>query len=114
MGEESACGDAVKKVVTFSVFLRKRCVMNISLSINRASTGAYETTGAANAAAKGSQVQAGSSSLTVSSGAPASFGDIEGVSEEVERSLVRDDALGRLFSSAFNLTAPPMPAFQTE
>ncbi len=29
-----------------------------------------------------------------------------------ESALAKDDALGRLFAAAFNLPAPPMPAFQ--
>ncbi len=46
--------------------------------------------------------------VTISASSPE---DVDGVSETVERSLVRDDALGNLFSSAFDLAPPPMPTF---
>ena len=37
----------------------------------------------------------------------------EPVADVPAGALVRDDDLGRLVSSAFNLPAPPMPAFDT-
>lgn len=66
------------------------------------------------AAEGGAPASAGADALLSGAGvtlAAARPADPEGVDAAVEAALVRDDDLGRLMAAAFNLPAPPPPAF---
>jgi hypothetical protein len=53
-----------------------------------------------------------SDSLFVKENEHFALGDSDGVNmDEVEKELVRDDQLGKLFSSHFNFEPPEMPVF---
>ncbi len=57
--------------------------------------------------ARGASLLAGEGVTFAASG----LADVDGVTAEIEAALTRDDDLGRLMDRAFNLPAPPMPAF---
>ena len=53
-----------------------------------------------------------SDSLVVKESENFSLGDMDDINmDEVEKELVRDDKLGKLFSSQFNFEPPEMPVF---
>jgi hypothetical protein len=53
-----------------------------------------------------------SDSLTIKESENFALGDIDGIDmDEIEKELVRDDKLGKLFSSEFNFEPPEMPNF---
>jgi hypothetical protein len=53
-----------------------------------------------------------SDSLVVKESENFSLGDMDDINmDEVEKELVRDDKLGKLFSSQFNFKPPEMPVF---
>jgi hypothetical protein len=81
--------------------------MNISFNPNVSKTAAPEVRPEA-APAKSSAAPS-VPDLTITQ-APASLEDIAAATIP-ESALSRDDDLGRLVSSAFNLPAPPMPSF---
>ena len=49
--------------------------------------------------------------VTFAKAQPAGLTSSEPVGEVPDTALLRDDALGKLVSAAFNLPPPPMPAF---
>ena len=53
-----------------------------------------------------------SNSLVIKESENFAFGDIDGIDmDEIEKELVRDDKLGKLFSSEFKYEPPEMPVF---
>ncbi len=74
---------------------------------NAANFAATARADSADAAAKTAATPAQGFSITERAASPE---DIE-AARIPETALARDDALGRLVSSAYNLPAPPMPAF---
>jgi hypothetical protein len=53
-----------------------------------------------------------SNSLVIKESENFALGDIDGIDmDEIEKELVRDDKLGKLFSSEFNFEPPEMPVF---
>ena len=53
-----------------------------------------------------------SDSLTIKESENFALGDIDGIDmDEIEKELVRDDKLGKLFSSQFKYEPPEMPVF---
>ena len=83
--------------------------MNLSINTTAASMQSITALSGTEAASKAAETRPASNSLTITSH--------ETAPEEIsaanipESALVRDDALGKLFSSAFTLPAPPIPEF---
>jgi hypothetical protein len=74
----------------------------------------FESAQSANAAksAENASESLFSDSLVVKESENFSLGDMGGVDmDEIEKELVRDDKLGKLFSSEFNFEPPEMPNF---
>lgn len=88
--------------------------INFNSGVNLSNVDTLKVEGqAANAtesAAKGSKVSAGAS-LNVRSSSVDVLKGSEPTAEVPESALTRDDDLGKLLSSAFNLAPPPMPNF---
>ena len=82
--------------------------MNLDFNINLSKTPAPASLPGATPAAKPASTPV-TPALTITQ-APASPDDIAAASIP-DSALTRDDDLGLLVSSAFNLPAPPMPAF---
>jgi len=60
---------------------------------------------------KGADVKPVSRDAVTFTSAPAALASAEPVADVSDAALNRDDALGKLVNSAFNLPPPPMPAF---
>ena len=60
---------------------------------------------------KGAEAKPVSRGAVTFTNAPAGLASAEPVAEVSDAALNRDDALGKLVNSAFNLPPPPMPAF---
>ena len=60
---------------------------------------------------KGADVKPVSRGAVTFTSAPTGLASAEPVADVSDAALNRDDALGKLVSSAFNLPPPPMPAF---
>ena len=60
---------------------------------------------------KGADAKTVSRGAVTFTNAPAALASAEPVADVSDAALSRDDALGKLVSSAFNLPPPPMPAF---
>lgn len=88
--------------------------INFNSGVNWSNVDAHKVEGqAANAtesAAKGAKVSTGAS-LNVRSSSVDVLKGSEPTAEVPESTLTRDDDLGKLLSSAFNLAPPPMPNF---
>ena len=83
--------------------------MNLSINTTAASMQSIAALSGTEAASKDAETRPASNGLTITSRETAP-GEISAANIP-ESALVRDDALGKLFSSAFILPAPPMPEF---
>lgn len=83
--------------------------MNLSINTTAASMQSIAALSGTEAASKAVETRPATNGLTITNREAAS-GEISAASIP-DAALARDDALGKLFSSAFTLPAPPMPEF---